>query len=295
MDIAKKIDNSTYTFIGFEPAWGKGSWGATSIICISDDGLNWRTVAKLPQLGGLRDHSVTRYKDSFYIVGTLAIYRTKDFSHFEQLAAPFYNNNLDSKWAPDLFQDKFGGYHVVLTATRKHADMGEGHRMVFIFDLDLDKGVFTNQWQRVAIDCGNDIDASIQYFQGKYYCFMSHGHVYVSDHYWGPYTHCNTNLPETFNGKIGYEEGPQVLMTNDRPLLFTDKLHTDPSKGWNQSYVVRRSVDGLTKWSDEQELICDAGQTQMRHGSFLYRGQPPVLQDYFPDVVSNSSLGTKVS
>ncbi|USS94011.1 hypothetical protein M8332_06910 (plasmid) [Fructilactobacillus ixorae] len=293
-----KINNSVFVYVGFTPDTTKNVWGAESIVCTSDDAFNWQTVAKLPELGNLRDHSTTRYGDYYYIVGTTGFYRTKDFDNFETLDHPFNQNDnvFDCVWAPDFFQDANGNYHIVLTAKLKGSSMTYGKRRMYVFDVDLETGEFTRNWQLANINCEADIDASIQFFNGNYYCFMSHNTIYVAENYLGPYTRTYTNIPYSYSDTQGYEEGPEVVLTNGRPLLFTDQLHSDPKSYWDQSIVVRQSADGgMTNWSYAKPVSCDFGRTIMRHGSFLFKGKAPEQVDYFPDViVKNSSLGTKV-
>lgn len=299
MNIVKEIESSPFVFFGFKPnPTSENPWGARSIICKSRDGLDWSTFAEIPQLGSLRDHYVEKYKDWYYIVGTPNLYRTKDFISFEHLYY-FGSDYLDFVWAPEIFKDKNNNYHIVLTAANKGLDIVTAKRKMFIFDIDLETGKISNPWMEALIDCGTDIDASIHLVNGKYYCFMSHNHVYVSENYLGPYSKLNTNLPNSPElwSLNGYVEGPELLTTNQDRFLYVDQSHNSES-GFVQSYVVYKANNlELTEWSGSELLVCDNGNTEMRHGSFMFNdleSSIPIPKEYFPKIERDSSLGTRV-
>lgn len=298
MNIVKEIESSPFVFLGFKPKpTSSNPWGARTIICKSSDGLNWSTFAEIPQLGSLRDHYVEKYKNWYYIVGTPSLYRTKDFVNFENLYY-FGSDYLDYVWAPEIFKDKDSNYHIVLTAGNKGSDISLAKRKMFIFDIDLETGKISNPWKEASIDCSNDIDASIHWVHGKYYCFMSHNHVYVSENYLGPYSKLDTNLPNSPNlWSLGYAEGPELLTTNQGRLLYVDQVYNSESRV-TQSYGVYKANDSeLTKWSGFKLLVCDNGNTKMRHGSFMFNNLEssiPIPKEYFPKIERDSSLGTRV-
>ena len=128
--------------------------------------------------------------------------------------------------------------------------------------------------------------------------FMPYLDVYVSENYLGPYSKLDTNLPNSPNlWSLGYAEGPELLTTNQGRLLYVDQVYNSESRV-TQSYGVYKANDSeLTKWSGFKLLVCDNGNTKMRHGSFMFNNLEssiPIPKEYFPKIERDSSLGTRV-
>lgn len=107
------LHNHRYTYFGFEShPTEKDPWQATPIMAYSDNLVNWETVSKFDQLNGLRDGYVKQIGDYYYVIGTGGFYKTTDFISFEKLPG-LDTSKYTNLWAPEIFQDTAGEYHIV--------------------------------------------------------------------------------------------------------------------------------------------------------------------------------------
>lgn len=298
MSLLDKVENSPFIYIGFDPDRGDPSqgWGAMPAMCISDDGINWKTLAYFPQLGGMRDADIVKIDDYYWITGTLAVYRTKDFVNFESIKTPLADrfDVLENVWAPEFFQDIDLSWHIVLTANKTIQNKPNfdnalyGKRYVYIFDFNPETLEFTNNWQEVDIDCGDRIDSTIKRFKGKYYMFMSQNYAFASDNLLGPYKKLETTLEKNM-----WYEAPEILFTNDDIFLYQDFIGRNVGTIDGTIHMIyRKSIDGsLVNWTNPKLVNA---QFTMRHGSFMYNAKKPNRNSYFPDIKVDTSFGTRI-
>lgn len=87
MEILNAVKNNKFIYFGFDPrAENKDDqWNALPNLSVSSDGGSWDSVANFSNLKGLRDGFICRVGDVYYIIGTLALYKTSDFKLFTEL------------------------------------------------------------------------------------------------------------------------------------------------------------------------------------------------------------------
>jgi cell wall-associated NlpC family hydrolase len=262
------LHNHRYTYFGFEShPTEKDPWQATPIMAYSDNLVNWETVSKFDQLNGLRDGYVKQIGDYYYVIGTGGFYKTTDFISFEKLPG-LDTSKYANLWAPEIFQDTAGEYHIVYCA----GDADKGLLDDYIADFDPETDTISNQGQAIAfmsdaIDNSYKIDPDICLIDGVYFLTIGGNYVLSSNNYLGPYQRFPVNFaptPQKFsnhNSNIaGWLEGPNMFVDGDSVRLFADQ--TDEN-----GLVFRSAVLGdMFDWSDTEKTHAPF---KMRHGSIL--------------------------
>ena len=120
MEILNAVKNNKFIYFGFDPrAENKDDqWNALPNLSASNDGESWSSVANFSKLKGLRDGFICCVGDVYYIIGTLALYKTSDFKLFTELDLSLIKNSQYTDiWAPEFFKDKNDKYHIIYSAT----------------------------------------------------------------------------------------------------------------------------------------------------------------------------------
>ena len=112
----------------------------------SDNLVSWETISRLEQLNGLRDGYMIKIEDRYYIIGTGALYVTTDFYSFEKLDYLKDDKNYKNVWAPEIFKDTNGKYHIVYCA----GDAEAGILNDYIADFDPQTNKITNEGQAIT-------------------------------------------------------------------------------------------------------------------------------------------------
>lgn len=262
------LQNYRYVYFGFQShPTPKNPWQATPTMAVSDNLVKWDTVTTFKELEGLRDGFVKKIDDYYYVIGTGGFYKTTDFISFEKLT------NLDTSkfvnvWAPEIFQDTAGKYHIVYCA----GDDSKGILDDYIADFDPETDTISNQEQAIsfmdgAIDNSCKIDPDICVIDGVYFLSIGGNYVFSSNNYLGPYQRFPVNFapaPQKYSnhdsGIPGWVEGPNMFVDGDSVRLFADQ--TD-----GNGLVFRSAVYGdLFDWSRTEKTHA---QFKMRHGSIL--------------------------
>lgn len=277
--ILSKMAAYKYIYFGFDPKDEDSShpYAATPALCGSNDGYQYDLIAEFPQLNGLRDGSMVKHNDTYWITGTLGIYSTTDFTSFKSYdTSCFTKSGYSDVWAPEFFIDMNGDWHLSYCAK---ASDNAWH--TFVDDFDPDTGEVSNTWQKV--DSSTGLDPHFIIVGDKYYLFIDGYWLYSSDSYLGPFTEVKTNIQhpgldwqQTSSGwkTIGNDwyEASATIIDGDKIYLYMDHIdHSIPGVQSSGYMVVQTaSTSDLTKWSGPQKV---RSSINMRHGSFLLTNQ----------------------
>lgn len=285
MSVLEKVEQSPFVYFGFNPSeeTPDNPWAATAIICTSEDGIHWIPVKEFPELGNFRDGNIAKIGDEYWLIGTFAIYRTKDFESFDYFSLnEIIKPNYTEIWAPEFVQDRnTGDWKIVYVANNN------GIRRIYFADFNPQTGEVTNPYQGTNVI--GEIDPTIHYINGQYLMITS-GHFFVSDELQGHYVPLYTNI---YNHNANWFEAPELLIAGNKAFFYQDKIYekTPGVADTGDMVFAEANSEDLTRWTDNQLVDCPIN---MRHGSFLYNYTLPSREEYFPNIKPDSSLGTKV-
>lgn len=262
------LEEHRYFYFGFESHPTEDNpWQATPVTAYSDNLVQWETIAHHPELGSLRDGYVKKIGDVYYIIGTDDFYKTTDWISFKKL--PWLNgvSQYRNVWAPELFQDIDGNWHIVFCAGSNL----DGDFSVYVTDFDpaTDSIGTTNSPIQIRTDDDVNtwrIDPDITLIDGVYYLVLAGNYVFSSPNYLGPYQKFPANFAATpqkygrnYSNLANWSEGPDMFVDGDSVRLFADQT---------ASGLVFRSAtkDNLFDWSDVAKTHAHFA---MRHGSIL--------------------------
>ncbi|NMV51891.1 hypothetical protein FOL86_01835, partial [Lactobacillus reuteri] len=222
------LEQHRYVYFGFEShPTEKEPWQATPIMAYSDNLVNWKTISRFKQLNGLRDGYMIKIEDRYYIIGTGALYVTTDFYSFEKLDYLKGDPSYKNLWAPEIFKDTNGKYHIVYCA----GDAEAGILNDYVADFDPQTNKISNEGQNItfidgAIDNSYRIDPDICLIDGVYYLTIGGNYIFSSNSYLGPYQKLPVNFaptPQKYSshdsGIAGWVEGPNMFVDGDSVRL----------------------------------------------------------------------------
>lgn len=276
-DILSKMAGYKYIYFGFDPKNEDAShpYAATPALCGSNDGVKYDLIAEFPQLDGLRDGSMVKYNDTYWITGTLGIYSTTDFTSFKSYdTSCFKKDGYTNVWAPEFFIDMNGSWHLSYCAQ----DNSDKLWHTFVDDFDPDTGTVSNAWQKVNSSTG--LDPHYFIVDGKYYLFIDGYWLYSSDSYLGPFTEVKTNIQhpgldwkQSADGSwqtVGNDwyEASATIIDGDKIFLYMDHIDHNIPGVTSSGYMVVQTANtsNLASWSGPQKV---QSSINMRHGSFL--------------------------
>lgn len=261
------LKNHRYVYFGFksEPT-ADNPWQATPMMAYSDNLVHWESIGEVPGIGSLRDGFVKKIGDDYYVIGTGGFYKTTDFISFQKLDY-LDTSKYKTLWAPEIFEDTDGKYHIVYCA----GDAEKGILDPYVADFDPTTDTISNQDQ--TIDFHDDIhnsykiDPDITLIDGVYYLALGGNYVLSSNNYLGPYQKFPVNFapaPQKYgtqnSGIDNWVEGPNLFVDGDSVRLFADQ--TD-----GNGLVFRSAVkDDLFDWTDTEKT---KSSFKMRHGSII--------------------------
>lgn len=284
ISIGSALQDYRYVYFGFQSqSTSANPWQATPTMAVSDNLVQWETVSKFKELEGLRDGFVKKIDNYYYIIGTDKFYKTTDFIEFEPL--PFLDTSkYTNLWAPEIFQDMDGKYHIVYCA----GDASKGILDVYLADFDPTTDTISNEDQEIsfvdgAIDNSYKIDPDICLIDGVYFLTIGGNYVLSSNSYLGPYQRFPTNFaatPQKFgatnSGISGWVEGPNMFVDGNSVRLFADQTA-------GNGLVFRSAVVGdMFDWSNTEKVHANF---KMRHGSILVNDK---VSAQVPDEIDNS-------
>lgn len=272
VSVLEALEQHRYVYFGFEShPTEKEPWQATPIMAYSDNLVSWETISRLEQLNGLRDGYMIKIEDRYYIIGTGALYVTTDFYSFEKLDYLKDDKNYKNVWAPEIFKDLDGKYHIVYCA----GDANSGILNDYIADFDPQTNKITNEGQDItfdngAIDNSYRIDPDICLIDGVYYLTIGGNYIFSSNNYLGPYQKFPVNFAPTpqkysnhssgSSGIAGWIEGPNMFIDGNSVRLFADQTE-------GNGLVFRSStIDDMFNWADTEKT---RATFKMRHGSIF--------------------------
>src|SRR5699024_11067730 len=269
ISVLEALEQHRYVYFGFEShPTDKDPWKATPIMAYSDNLVSWETISRLEQLNGLRDGYMIKIEDRYYIIGTGALYVTTDFYSFEKLDYLKDDKNYKNVWAPEIFKDTNGNYHIVYCA----GDAEAGILNDYIADFDPQTNKITNEGQAItfgdeAIDNSYRIDPDICLIDGVYYLTIGGNYIFSSNNYLGPYQKFPVNFAPTpqkysnhSSGIAGWLEGPNMFVDGNSVRLFADQTE-------GNGLVFRSStIDDMFNWADTEKT---RATFKMRHGSIF--------------------------
>ena len=261
------LQKHRYVYFGFQShPTEKEPWQATPMMAYSDNLVEWQTISKLDSLNGLRDGYVKKIDDIYYIIGTGGFYKTTDFISFQKLTY-LDTSKFQTVWAPEIFQDLKGQYHIVYCA----GDANHGILDPYIADFDPTTDTISHQEQKISFydDIGNTykIDPDIALIDGVYYLTIGGNYVLSAQNYLGPYQKFPVNFapaPQKYDshdsGIKNWVEGPNLFIDGDSVRLFADQTT-------GNGLVFRSATkDNLFDWTDVEKTHAPF---KMRHGSIL--------------------------
>lgn len=269
ISVLEALEQHRYVYFGFEShPTEKDPWQATPIMAYSDNLVSWEVITRLKQLEGLRDGFLIKIEDRYYIIGTGALYVTTDFYSFEKLDYLKDDKNYKNVWAPEIFKDTNGKYHIVYCA----GDAEAGILNDYIADFDPQTNKITNEGQAITfgdgvIDNSYRIDPDICLIDGVYYLTIGGNYIFSSNNYLGPYQKFPVNFAPTpqkysnhSSGIAGWVEGPNMFVDGNSVRLFADQTE-------GNGLVFRSStIDDMFNWADTEKT---QATFKMRHGSIF--------------------------
>lgn len=286
ISVLEALEQHRYVYFGFEShPTEKDPWQATPIMAYSDNLVSWEVITRLKQLEGLRDGFLIKIENRYYIIGTGAFYVTTDFYNFEKLDYLKGDPSYKSLWAPEIFKDLDGKYHIVYCA----GDANSGILNDYIADFDPQTNKITNEGQAItfgdgAIDNSYRIDPDICLIDGVYYLTIGGNYIFSSNNYLGPYQKFPVNFAPTpqkysnhSSGIAGWIEGPNMFIDGNSVRLFADQTE-------GNGLVFRSStIDDMFNWADTEKT---RATFKMRHGSIFVNdkitAQVPAEFDHAP-------------
>ena len=276
------LDRYRYLYFGFDPAGetpGDNEWIAKATLSGSNDATTWKVIKQFPQLGQFRDGFMAYINGWYYIVGTLAMYKTKDFDSFTKLDIGINNSNYTEIYAPELFQDTKNNWHLCYCAKLN------GVNAMYVADFDPQTDKVSNTYQKITINDSNPvgIDPSIHYIKGYYYMLTAGNNILKGRDYLGPYDYIFPKPAIDPNNQ--WYEAPELLVDGVNMWFYADRIDGHVPGIRDSGYMVyyTGNINNMTSWSMQRYVKSDIN---MRHGSFMI--SPEWLAEH-PDYSHNNS------
>jgi len=264
MSILERFNSFDYLYFGFDPskATPKDIYNAIPCLCGSNDGVTWEFITYLNGLGNLRDGNITKINDVYYLIGTLDFYKTRNFIDFEKVNIDLLrNDDYTDIWAPELFKDLNGQYHIVYCA-KKNETLG-----IYMADFDLISDVISNPFTKLLINPNGHIDPTINIVNDTYYMQLASSQrlqIFSAKSLTDTWTRVSAN-PGV--GVAAWYEAPEWFVKDDQVIMFQDRtLNYIPGVGGGFMVYQTANISDLTNWSEEKMVLCSMN---MRHGSFI--------------------------
>lgn len=213
----------------------------------------------------VRDPSILKEKNRYYIIYTRGLISTLDFKHWQKYkwpAIPGFDYHQD--WAPEFVTDKNGDHFVTMSVCKK----GDSHHQLVI--TTFHNGLIGKHWNEIKGNLpSNVIDPNIQYYNGQYYLFCKNEKskellMGTSNNVKGPFLIRKVNIDSS---KYDALEGPEALINHNKIMLMFDtyNLGKDDSATFGGLHYVERNLTGKT-WSKMKTIQCPI---VTRHGQII--------------------------
>lgn len=228
-------------------------------IITSNDGIKWHTVnTNYPNLT-VRDPSIIKYKDVWYICYTNGLLKTSDFQHWQQINWPLKKDTYSHQWAPEFFKDNDNKYHIVMSNELKTSQYDTAFQS-YISDFNPETGSIKSDWHRVTGPDlpDNMIDSHIDYHDGQYYLWFKDENrkelkLATSNNYQSGYKIKETKIQP--NNVLSYEGQFTLPRADNEVRLYIDVYIKETAMYKGVHYI--DSSNNLQTWSDLKPIQAD--------------------------------------
>ncbi|MFT8725385.1 phage tail protein [Liquorilactobacillus nagelii] len=263
MTVLDDLTINKYTYVGLNTVTN------STVLATSNDAINFVEKETIASLSSLRDISIINIQDTYYISGTLGIYKTTDFINFTSLDVSSFDNSAKSL---QIFQDVNLDYHVIYSLNSS----------IYVADFDSQSDTISNLGQSVNINNETDLNPAIYYFNDKYFIFLDSSRIFVSDNYLGAYTEVATNIVNS------------SARTSPKLAIAGDYLYLYQLNNTTMTYRVAKKTNPII-WSNEGTVSADS---TISSGCFIYNANSYVnypdysntIEDTFDPVVIVKAL-----
>lgn len=201
----------------------------------------------------VRDPSIMKQGNKYYIIYTRGLMSTTDFNHWEQInwsSVPGFDYSQD--WAPEFVQGHDGKDYVIMSMQKK----GNKHHQIMI--TSFNNGKIGKNWVEITGNLPiNTIDPNLQYANGQYYLFCKNENTRklvmgTSNNLTGPY---KMERVQFDSSKYGSIEGPEAIIHNGIISLVFDTYDTQKNGtvSFHGLHYVERNVNG-NRWSKMKKI-----------------------------------------
>lgn len=215
----------------------------------------------------VRDPSIVRINNRYYIIYTRGLMYTSDFEHWHQISWPKIRGyQFAQDWGPEFVKGPTSKYYVIMSAC---ADNESKHRL--IITSFSKNGEIGTHWFPISGNLPNNcIDPSMQYVNNKYYLVCKNEAsktIYYgnSNSLYGPFKMRKLDI----KGKNDhlYIEGPEILLDRHKEYVMFDTYNIDSSGlgNFHGLHYVERGKD-TRAWSYVKKIN---SSSVLRHGQII--------------------------
>lgn len=227
-------------------------------IMTSNNGIDWETLPTNYPNVAVRDPSIIKYKDTWYICYTNGLMSTTDFVNWEILDWPL-SEKYEYQWAPEFFIDPVTNNYYVIMSNQEYGHDISSALNTYICNFDPETGIIDNEWQQITGPGipENSLDAHIDYIDGNYYLWYKENfsktlHLTISNNLFGGYESYESNVHE--DSLISYE-GQFTVPLDSNPDEV--RLYVDP---YIKEFTAYRGIyyldssDNMTNWTSPKPI-----------------------------------------
>lgn len=151
-------------------------------IGVSDDGVNWKTLSTNYPNTQVRDPSIIKSKNRYYIINTNGLFYTTDFKKWHFLKDPLNEDNgaalgknnstHTTIWAPEFVKDNQSGKYYVVYCANEAGGFDKPYSL-YLADFDTKTGKISNWNQPLkGLQNADLIDPNITYDESSNYYYL---------------------------------------------------------------------------------------------------------------------------
>lgn len=265
----QKIKNSKYLAVTFQPMSNSsipkkdgsqldpfplarnydGQSGRDSLrIIYSENGIKWKQAyINYPKVN-VRDPSIKKVGNYYYIVYTHGLLKTRDFQHWQNISW-HYSKKFSNEWAPEFFTTKKGKTEIIMAASLKKNNKFQ------LYVSDFKNGQIKNNWKKLSGVAfpDNMIDGHIDLINEKYYLWFKNENTKQLIGAYSDQSNSKfisfTKIQKSYSGM----EGPETLWKNGQNvILYFDTYDLPQALFHGIHYVV--SNDAGKNWSSVKKI-----------------------------------------
>lgn len=211
-------------------------------ILTSNDGRSWNLLkTNYPNIM-VRDPSIKKIGNYWYIVLTDGLLRTKNFKNWANIGWKMSTKQFKFEWAPEFVTDKNGKTHVIVCAQRPYSPDDTGFQL-YISDFDIKSGI-ENNWRKLKGTklSDNMLDPHMTYTDGEYRLWYKDEstkelHLVSSSNLYDNFN-AEINQNTTANQQSAYEAPESV---NGLNLLYVDPYVLGQNQHLGMYYATNRN------------------------------------------------------